>query len=32
MADDLHIKNKTNVSIELLNGKLVIEPEKKKLS
>ncbi|GEK89129.1 antitoxin MazE [Alkalibacterium putridalgicola] len=32
MADDLHIKNKTNVSIELVNGKLVVEPEKKKLS
>ncbi len=32
MADDLHIKNNTNVSIEVVNGKLVVEPEKKKLS
>lgn len=32
MADDLHIKNNTNVSIEVVDGKLVVEPENKKLS
>lgn len=32
MADDLHIENNTQVSIEVVNGKLVVEPEKKKLS
>lgn len=32
MADDLHIKNYTKVSIEVVNGKLIVEPIKKKIS
>lgn len=32
MADDLHIENNTQVSIEVVNGKLVIVPEERKLS